>query len=482
MNRPIAIALLQDAFAQVVDNLVFRLLVGVLFALVLPTFLIQLNPEGLRVLFFLDYRWDQLLGFFGNLSPMGSEGETHVYVIDWIQRFISDHLAGKVGVLLCVTATAFFVPRMLEKGAADTVFSKPVSRLTLMLSRYVAGLIFIAVLSTGLIGGMHLGFSLVSGHSMQGFLWSIPMLIYLFAIMHAFSVMVGVWTRSSVAAILLTVIFFFVNSCVHSGWELKQIATDSDLLEDLGEEELDLDDMPQFLRVLGGALSTAHYVLPKTRDARRIVELARDRLDRPAGELEDSESGLVVPVPPEGFTRDARSSIGRGGVLWTAPEPDGGEARVRLARRGPGHGSNRQAAAEQLADELTGNDAVVELEERRTAVANRSGHGVIWRESPSGELRHRERWFFENGEYLFELELDVDAERASDQAVQRFAEGFYFEGDHNGVEFDPWALYASRFGWGAELPYNAWVSLASTLLFVLLTLLAGWWRLSRIDF
>ena len=36
--------------------------------------------------------------------------------------------------MFCIAATAFFVPRMLEKGAADTLFTKPLSRVVLLLS------------------------------------------------------------------------------------------------------------------------------------------------------------------------------------------------------------------------------------------------------------------------------------------------------------------------------------------------------------
>jgi hypothetical protein len=189
---------------------------------------------------------------------------------------------------LCVTATAFFMPRMLEKGAADVVFSKPVSRLALMLTRYIAGLIFVAVLAVALIGGMHLGLSLVSGHSLPGFLWSIPTLIYTFAVFHAVSILAGVVTRSSVGAILLTMTFATLNSCTHGAWEVKQAYSDSQELADLGEQvDLDPGAMPEPLRWIGGALDVAHYALPKTRDARRLAELLRaEPQDSPATETE----------------------------------------------------------------------------------------------------------------------------------------------------------------------------------------------------
>jgi hypothetical protein len=218
------------------------------------------------------------------------------------------------------------------------IFSKPVSRLALMLTRYVAGLIFVAVLAVALIGGMHVGLSLVSGHSLPGFLWAIPTLIYTFAVFHAVSILAGVVTRSSVGAILLTMTFATLNSCTHYAWEVKQVYTEDEAPVALGQEaDGDPGELPAALRWLGGILDAAHYTLPKTRDARRLTGLLR---------------------------------------------------------------AEEQSAASEPAFE----------------------------------------------------------------------------------EFDPSKAYGERFGWRAPLPYNAWLSLGSTLAFAGLVLALAWWRLLRIDF
>jgi hypothetical protein len=332
-----AAALLRDAWVQVVDNMVFRVLAVLLALLVLPTFAVRLGPEGLRVLWLFEYRYDQIMP----LQGAALSDDAHVALIELVETTVADHLAGTVGLFLCLTATAFFMPRMLEKGTADVIFSKPISRLALLLSRYAAGLIFVSLLAVGLVGGMHLGFSLVSGHSLPGFLWTIPTLVYTFAVMHALSVAAGVLTRSSVAAILLTMIFLMGNGCVHFAWEVKQIATDPEAGGELGRQTgIDADDVPRALRWLGGTLDAAHYALPKLKDGERLVGLLR--------------------------------------------EP-----------RGP----------------------------------------------------------------------DMDPGRAGREP-----------------QFDPREAYTLRFGWRAPAPYNAWLSVGTTLAFAGLVLGLGWWRLSRIDF
>jgi ABC-type transport system involved in multi-copper enzyme maturation permease subunit len=337
-----AAALLRDAWAQVVDNMVFRVLAVLLALLVLPTFAVRLGPESLRVLWLFEYRYDQLLPLKALASSgPGPSGNLHLGLIEFIETTIADHLAGTIGLFLCLTATAFFMPRMLEKGTADVIFSKPISRLVLMLSRYAAGLIFVSLLAVGLVGGMHLGFSLVSGHSLPGFLWTIPTLVYTFAIMHAVSVMAGILTRSSVAAILLTMFFLMANGCVHFAWEVKQVATDAEASGELGRQmDIDADDVPEPLRWIGGVLDAAHYAMPKLADGERVVGLLRE---------------------------------------------------------------------------------------------------------PRGPDLHPERE---------EPELD----------------------------FNPREVYGESFGWRAPPPYNAWLSIGTTLAFAGLVLGLGWWRLSRIDF
>jgi hypothetical protein len=139
-----------------------------------------------------------------------------------------------------------------------------------------------------------------------------------------------------VAAILLTMVFWLLNSCVHGAWEVKQALGDSEAMAELGEQ-VDVDsEVPEPLRWIGGVLDAAHYALPKTRDGRRVVELLR------------AEHAAEVEPGPE--------------------------------------------------------------------------------------------------------------------------------------ELDPWKIYGRRFGWRAPPPYNAWLSIGTTLAFAGLALSLAWWRLARIDF
>ncbi len=491
MNVHIAIALLRDAFAQVVDNLVFRIMMGLLLVLVVPAFLISVEDDRFVVLFFLDLPFEDFLRLLGSVGPVASDAKYQI--IDGFQGMLTASfahnplapMARATILMLCVFATAFFIPRMLEKGAADTIFSKPVSRALLMVSRYLAGLMFVSVLVVCAVGGVHLGLLLRSGYSSDAWLWLIPELIYAFAVFHAVSVFIGVLTRSSVAAILLSAMFFVGNGSVHPVWRTMHESDSSEGAAEAEEEaegdENDLGDVT--MEAFGWVVGGLHYALPKTSDARLISKMCRERSDEPVLELHDDVSELRIAEPPAGFTRELRSSLAGDGVLWIAPHPEHGEARIRLSRASRNETESRARQARDLEERLGADPTVTDIEAKREMIAGRGANIVTWRETTGATTRLRGALLFQSGEWIFTLDYDGEAAWAeqaeNEQAFEEFVEGFSFP------DLDPAnqpSEYEERFGWTAPLPYNALFSLASTLAFILVVLAAAWWRLSRIDF
>lgn len=473
MNKNIVTALFRDAFAQVVDNMMFRILIGLLMLCVLPTFLVGLREEEFVVLFYWRFPYEELLSAFGGSG--GLPEDVRIQLIQGLQGLMVDAAAGTMGILLSVAATAFFIPRMLEKGAADTVFSKPVSRLSLMLSRYVAGLIFVTVLAVLLVGGMHLGFLIVSGYSDPGFLWSILTLIYVFAVMHGFSVMIGVFTRSSVAAILLTMIFFLLNSCVHSIWEVKESQADSS------------EDDSAIIEYLVVTSDVLHYTLPKTGDASRMARLLRRKVEDRTMELVDTgRTDLTVERAPVGFEREPRSSLIDEGALWIATDTgSAGEASVRLRLIPRDETEGRIQEARRFVKELTADPTVRIEDESRLYISEKRAEFVEWREDRNGEERLRRRWYFQSSaDWIFVMDYDAEAEWAAaeerEQALEDFISGIRLP--DSGDPFNAPGRYEREFGFDAEWKYNAWFSIGTTMAFLLCSLLIAWWKLSRIDF
>jgi len=272
--RTLAIrGLFQDSALQVLDNKVFRVLLGLALLPILVTFVIGIHEHSFSILFGLweiDYpNWISMLGD----DPRGALLELFIDAV--INSF-----AGGIGVTICVAATAFFVPRMLEKGSADLVFTKPISRSVLYLSRYFTGIFFIALLATFLTVGMYLGVLLASGLSYPAILWSTLTLIYIFALVHGVTMLIGVFTKSTPAAMILGMMFFFGNGCVHTGWQVVDAFTTEEnpmsaVIAEGMEEGSPWDTVKD---IAVAALDGAHYVLPKTSDAPLVVLHTQDAL------------------------------------------------------------------------------------------------------------------------------------------------------------------------------------------------------------
>jgi ABC-type transport system involved in multi-copper enzyme maturation permease subunit len=265
--------LFQDSTLQVLDNKVFRVLVALALLPIILTFVVGLHEHSFSFLFGLweiDYpEWITMLG----PDPRGAMLEMFIDAI--IVSF-----AGMGGLTVSVAATAFFVPRMLEKGSADLVFTKPISRSVLYISRYFTGLLFIALLGGFMTFGTYLGVLLASGVNYPAILWSTITLVYIFALIHGVTMLIGALTKSTPAAMILGIMFFFGNGCVHQGWQVADAFTSEEnpmsaVIADSTDEGSSWDTV---MDVALATLNTVHYILPKTSDASLVVMQTQDAL------------------------------------------------------------------------------------------------------------------------------------------------------------------------------------------------------------
>lgn len=495
MNSNTFGALFRDALYQVLDDKVFRVLAVIVLGLVAATFLIGAREDGLVILFGLEtLEYRQIFGFF-DLPYADNEGAGE-RVVQGLQTIIVDGLAGTFGIIFAVSATAFFVPRMLEKGAADTLFSKPVGRATLLLSRYVAGLLFVGALALTLVGGMHVGFLVGSGYSDPGFLWSIVTLVYVFGLVHGVSILIGVLTRSTVASILLTLMFMLFNGCVHTGWQLKEFFNEPDAR---GHDEAQEHDEPEaadgsavtkdedeeesaWIRAAYIALEIGHFVLPKTGDAGLIAKKLRRDLELSYAEMFDPVGGLLVQAPPQGWERRAGIEALEGqGARWELPD---GSASITL-RAEPGPDLSRLRAAKARRKALEERDDVKDVTDPRGGnIDGATTSRIEWIQTgPAGERSHRASYFSGQGR-LYCLETEGTpawrADKAAEAVLQDFVDALTF--DESAFATDPHTRYRNLLDWDAPWRHNIFFSIGSSLAFLAAVLTLAWWRLSRIDF
>jgi ABC-type transport system involved in multi-copper enzyme maturation permease subunit len=495
MNATIGKALLLDIFYQTLDNRMFRLLVGMVLVLILPTFLVSFGDDSISLLF----GWKKIgyEGIFRTFYAQAVSEHPAQRVVGDLQIFFVDAFAGTLGLLFCVAATAFFLPRALEKGAAENVFAKPVSRGTVLLTRYLAGLFFVGLLAVLLVFGMHAGLMIVSGYSDPGFLWSAVTLVYLFGILHAVSIVIGVFTRSSVTALLTTMMFFAFNGCVQGGWVAYQ--TSAALNEAQRTAKMDAapdaaptteDSSENDYRTLLGALSVAHYVLPKTMDAPIIAHKLRRSLEA-APAFEDDVAHLSVRAVPPGFVREGSGTVDGDGIVWRKAEAGDLSFTLRRIERHVDRGEGKRPRS--LFPSTVADERKESLEAEGTTVTTPQGmqlsggartSSLTWQPAVDGNPRHREAHYFSaNADWLYVLEIDgppseFEGHSKPDETLAfQFLSRVQLPGN---VDFKTW--YEDQMRWTGPVRFNLWCSIGATLSFVIALLLCAWWKLARIDF
>jgi len=113
-------------------------------------------------------------------------------------------------VFFSLVSTASFIPSMLEKGTIDLLISKPVSRFTILLSKYLGAVLFMFLSMVFLLGSIWLILSIKSGYWDFQFLIAIPLITLAFAVMYSINVFTGLATQSTIISILVNFFLIFV--------------------------------------------------------------------------------------------------------------------------------------------------------------------------------------------------------------------------------------------------------------------------------
>ena len=158
-----------------------------------------------------------------------------------IEKLVMGFESGFAGVLyvlctfLAIFATAHLVPRMQEKGTIDLYLSRPVSRMKLILSRYVAGLILAGSNVLYLIGSIWMIVAWKTHVFHPRFFLAGGIILFLIATLLAFAFMIGVITSSTAVSIMATYgVFFFgvmlagharIEAALSKEWQATGIKT-----------------------------------------------------------------------------------------------------------------------------------------------------------------------------------------------------------------------------------------------------------------
>lgn len=184
-----------------------------------------------------------------------SMGRERADSVRFLELLLAGGIAGTLGVLLALVWTAGFVPTFLDPSSAAVLLAKPAARWQLLLGKYFGVLTFVGfqvvlfVILTWFALGVRTGVWDVT-------YWGcIPLLLLQFAIFYSFSLLLAVLTRSTVACIFGTLLFWLLSWGMNYGRVMI-----------LGKQ--DFRQLPSMTVALADA---AYWISPKPIDAGLIM-------------------------------------------------------------------------------------------------------------------------------------------------------------------------------------------------------------------
>ena len=199
--------------------------------------------------------------FFGAVTITDETSLGRVLYI--IEDQIINGLGGAIALLIGLIITAFFIPNMLRKGSVDLFISKPIGRSQLLIYKYIGGLTFVFLVTAFTVGGIWLVIALRSGFWDPSFLAVIPILTFTFAIVYAMSTLVAVFTRSAIAAMILSIgfmLFLYIVGQVKSIFDTLRVAGPSERMPEWAFTLVDTSEqLPAAIQGPGQANQQTHH-------------------------------------------------------------------------------------------------------------------------------------------------------------------------------------------------------------------------------
>ncbi len=121
-----------------------------------------------------------------------------------------------VAAILALVSTAGMFPDLISGGVIETMLSKPISRARLFFTKYLAGLLFVTFQVAVFSVGCFLVIWIRGGAAEPTLFLAVPIVVLFFSYLFAVCALLGMVTRSTIAALLLTILFWFLVFLVNT--------------------------------------------------------------------------------------------------------------------------------------------------------------------------------------------------------------------------------------------------------------------------
>lgn len=271
MTQTLAIFL--DAYRSLNAKKMFWIVLAISGLVVLACAMLGINERGLTV-----FGW-QLEGDWFRWLNSDVVPPALLYKVLFVQFGVYLWLSW-VATILALVSTAGIFPDLISSGSIDLVLCKPISRLRLFVTQYLAGLLFVTLQVIIFCVASFLVIGIRGGAWEPSLFVAVPLVVCFFSYLFSVCVFLGIATRSTLAALLLTLLFWFFVYAIGAAELLLGTTAERGLpgLPPQAEQAAPDDDLPQ---ATGGsrALKVAHQItfalktaMPKTTETIALLE------------------------------------------------------------------------------------------------------------------------------------------------------------------------------------------------------------------
>jgi len=185
-------------------------------------FWITMILSGLVVLIFgllgIDERGISFAGFrFDFIGVTSNELPIDVFYLGLFSSIGIGIWLTWVATILALISTSSIFPDLITGGSIETMLSKPIGRTRLFLTKFATGLLFVA-LQVGVFATLSfLVIGLRGGVWEPGIFLAVPIVVVFFSYLFSVNALLGLLTRSTIAALLVTGVFWFALFIVNAG-------------------------------------------------------------------------------------------------------------------------------------------------------------------------------------------------------------------------------------------------------------------------
>ena len=186
------------------------------------------NEDGMKVVV---WQLDNPFGLNSNVIP-----PAQFYKVLFVNFGIGFWLSFIATILALISTAGIFVD-LITSGSIDLVLSKPIGRLRLFVTQYAAALLFVTLQVTLFTAASFLVIGIRGGDWEPGLFLAVPVVVCFFSYLYSVCVLLGVMTRSTVAALLLTLLFWL--GIIGLSWTEHMLL----LLDTMDRQEVSFNDM-----------------------------------------------------------------------------------------------------------------------------------------------------------------------------------------------------------------------------------------------